>query len=372
MDAREALELRRQQIMERLSPESIQIQPGYFTVREEILRPDRVETETAYFWNHWVPRLGPSAAVLVARMRQACRRAGSAMEKDAAVTLSYGEIARFCGLSVSTVKRLLQQEEVLRFIRKEAQMRESVIGKVDAPNRYIVMMTDPLLPEDEEQLRRKLADRLLTQELLQSPASPRSHSIPESLSRPAQNEPLTRVQSGPVTPVQNELVAEVQNNPVAEARNDPAPLRKKPSIMKGRRDREPVTASVEALLPTMQNVRTSNKENVNNVSNGFPYIDTERIEEWALRLVEVAGDDKSLRFYRKAVRILLQRKAEGVLDHAIGRVKEAIREGKARKPGALLTSSLLTLAEERGIYITERGQKEAAEVRQLVRQNLLP
>jgi hypothetical protein len=117
----------------------------------------------------------------------------------------------------------------------------------------------------------------------------------------------------------------------------------------------------------MQNVRTHELKNVNNVTNGFPYIDGGEIEEWAIRMVEITGDEKSMNFYRKAARILLQRKAAGVLDHAIGIVKEAIREGKARRPAALLTSTLLTLAEERGIYITDRSRKESDQVRSLIR-----
>jgi hypothetical protein len=120
----------------------------------------------------------------------------------------------------------------------------------------------------------------------------------------------------------------------------------------------------------MQNVKEHEEQNVSNVTNGLPYIDTPLIEDWALRMVELTGDEKSVNFYRKAARILLQRKAEGILDHAVGLVKEAIREGKARRPAALLTSTLLTLAEEQGIFITDRSRGEAHQVRDLVKRSL--
>ncbi|MBW3624449.1 MAG: hypothetical protein KY468_13670 [Armatimonadetes bacterium] len=363
MDAREALELRRRQIVERLTGDQLQIQPGYPTAREEILRPDRLEAETAYFWDQWAPRLGPSATLLIVRMRQACRRAGSSHEPDASVSLSYGEIGRFCGMSASTIKRLLQQDDVRRFIRKEAQMRESAMGMVDAPNRYVVMMTDPLTPEDEDRLRDRLADRLLTRELLHAPA-------PSSPQKPVRNDLTPPVQIDPEPPVQNEHAGVVQNEPVPPGQIGPGHAAKRASLLNARNRRKPGISSPPAPKATMQNVKEHEERNVNNVTNGLPYIESPAIEDWALRLVELTGDDKSINFYRKAARILLQRKAEGILDHAVGRVKEAMREGKARRPAALLTSTLLTLAEEQGIFITDRSRQEADQVRDLIRKNL--
>jgi hypothetical protein len=376
MDAREALELRRRQILDRLTGDRLEIQPGYHTAREELLRPDRLEAETAYFWDRWAPVLGPSATILVVRMRQACRRAGAADDRESAVSLSYGEIGRFCGMSASTVKRLMQGDEVRRFIRKEAQMRESVMGMVDAPNRYVVMMTDPLTPDDEEKLRTRLADRLLTRELLRdAPASARREEMPTAR---VQNSPAKGVQKSPAPPVQNEPVGRGQNDHASPARNDPASevrsappsSPKRTSILTSRKRAERESAPVPPPNTAMQNVRTHEDSNVNNVTNGLPYIDTPIIEDWALRMVELTGDEKSVNFYRKAARILLQRKAEGVLDHAVGLVKEAIREGKARRPAALLTSTLLTLAEEQGIFITDRSRNEAHQVRDLLKRSL--
>ncbi len=439
MDAREALELRRRQILERLSPDLLEIQPGYPTAREELLRPDRMEAETAYFWDHWAPRLGASATMLVVRMRQACRRAArpdaspaarplaplatepasahpsGVARREAAVTLSYQEIGRFCGMSASTVKRLLKQEEVIRFITREAQMRESVIGMVDAPNRYIVMMTDPLTPEDEEILRDRLADRLLTQELLHAaPASharptPATHAsampastaafpapsasllLPEQVARTVQENASnldqyglpTRVQNDPEPPVQNDYATGVQNEPLSQDQIGGAQGRAPRSISALAKQPKPESTPHQSREAAMQNVKNHEERNVNNVPNapqqtktptqapgGLPFIDSDRLEEWAQRLMEVTGDEKSLNFYRKAVRILLQRNAEGVMDHAMGVVKEAIREGTVRNPGALLTSTLLKLAEERGIYITERSQREATQARDMIRRRL--
>ena len=365
MDAREALELRRRQLLDGLSADRMEIQPGYHTAREEILRPDRQESETAYFWDKWAPRLGASAVLLIVRMRQACRRAGYSNERESAVTLSYEEIGRFCGMSASTVKRLFAQDEVRRFIRKEAQMRDSTLGRVDAPNRYVVMMTDPLVPEDEALLRDRMADRLLTQELLRT-----NSGTPRPAQKAVQNGPVTPDQIAPPTPVQNEHVGRVQNDPVAQGQNGPGESARRPSLLTSRVRRKPEGSPPEPVKTAMQNVRTHEEQNVTNVTNGLPYIDSPLIEDWAMRMVDLTGDAKSINFYRKAARILLQRKAEGVLDRAVGLVKEAIREGKARRPAALLTSTLLTLAEEQGVFITDRSRQEVSQVRDMLRKNL--
>ena len=143
--------------------DTIALQEAYANLYNEIVKPDRVFVATQYFRKKWVPRLGTSLAWVIIALRQHCYWSKSTGEKRDWCLISQEELAREAGISVATLKRLLKQEYADKFIvevthryRYDPKKRKQVRKK----SRYRIRMDDPLVPEDEELLREKLAQKL--------------------------------------------------------------------------------------------------------------------------------------------------------------------------------------------------------------------
>ncbi len=171
-----------------IRPQTLRLTPQYRRLRDAILRPQLRLTESRYFWEKWKPRLGPDAAVLVMEVRDRCNRALSAAGLPAAgatsmsnplnslrldgddadqpggasgdgCTVSASELAAACGFSRVTLWRLLQREDVRRFISVEHNyVYDRRLGKKRRTvSTYHVLMEDPLVAEDEVRLEELLA-----------------------------------------------------------------------------------------------------------------------------------------------------------------------------------------------------------------------
>jgi hypothetical protein len=155
-----------------IRPQTLRLAPHYRRLRDALLRPQLRVTESRYFWERWKPRLGPDAAVLIMEVRDRCNRAmgmtalgaevglaNVGTEGDGGCTVSAAELAAACGFSRVTLWRILQREEVQRFIRVEHNyVYDRRLGKKRRTlSTYHVLMEDPLVEEDEERLQQLLA-----------------------------------------------------------------------------------------------------------------------------------------------------------------------------------------------------------------------
>ena len=163
-----------------IRPQTLRLTPHYRRLRDAILRPHLRLTESRYFWEKWKPRLGPDAAVLVMEVRDRCNRAlastglaagpnglsdpfnhhppdgevGGQPQEGDGCTVSASELAAACGFSRVTLWRLLQREDVRRFVRVEHNyVYDRRLGKKRRTvSTYHVLMEDPLVEEDEARL----------------------------------------------------------------------------------------------------------------------------------------------------------------------------------------------------------------------------
>jgi hypothetical protein len=149
--------------MFKLDDGAMRVQEAYANLYNEITQPDKVFVSTQYFRRQWVPRLGHTLAWLILALRQRCywnKRTGE--ERDWCV-VTQEELAQEIGVELRTVRRLLQAEHASKFIvemRGRYQYDNRLGKRVREDTLYRVRMDDPLVPEDEERLRQRLAAEL--------------------------------------------------------------------------------------------------------------------------------------------------------------------------------------------------------------------
>ena len=139
------------------------LQEAYANVYNQIVKPDKVFVATQYFRTRWIPLLGTSLAWLIIALRQHCYWNRQTGEKRDWCLVTQEELAQEIGVSVSTVKRLLEQEHADKFIievNKRYRYDSDLRKRVRRKSLYRIRMDDPLVPEDEQRLK-----DLLNQEL---------------------------------------------------------------------------------------------------------------------------------------------------------------------------------------------------------------
>jgi hypothetical protein len=125
--------------------------PYYSMKRDQILEPDNVVQQFRYFWDKWVPFLGPVASMLYMKLRQYCY-----------YNRLTGEVRDYCFPKQSTlgdeigvkdnktIRKALVLLEEQGLIRREVQYRydQRTMKKVRTTDIYHVAITDILTPED--------------------------------------------------------------------------------------------------------------------------------------------------------------------------------------------------------------------------------
>lgn len=125
--------------------------PYYSMKRDQILEPDNVVQQFRYFWDKWVPFLGPVASMLYMKLRQYCY-----------YNRITGEVRDYCFPKQSTlgdeigvkdnktIRKALVLLEEQGLIRREVQYRydQRTMKKVRTTDIYHVAITDILTPGD--------------------------------------------------------------------------------------------------------------------------------------------------------------------------------------------------------------------------------
>jgi len=164
--SKKGYEERKREIKDKLTDAQIEIQPFYYDLRNKIVQPKNVVVESKYFWDKWKPRLGPNLTVIIIELRRRCYYNPETGEKRDYCWPSLKTIASSCGISVSTLQRELKRPEAKLFIRIEPRyIYNEKIGRMSrTTNIYYVAMDDPLLPEDKESLKDKIAEQIIEKE----------------------------------------------------------------------------------------------------------------------------------------------------------------------------------------------------------------
>ena len=199
-----------------MRPEKLALSPVYRHLRDSITRPHLRLTESRYFWERWKPRLGPDATVLVMEVRDRCNRSLAAADgtdgSGGDCTVGATELAAACGFSRVTLWRILQREEVKRFVWVEHNYvyDQSMGKKRRTISTYHVLMEDPLVEDDEAYV----------QTLIQASAAPtiQSATLVDSVALPP-----VALSPRPRLPIETEVAA-----PTVQPATTPVPFIVKP------------------------------------------------------------------------------------------------------------------------------------------------
>jgi hypothetical protein len=137
----------------------------YGDLYNEIVRPERKYTVSHYLRTQWAPLLGPARLWFVVALRQRCFW----NHKQDWCVVDKKTLARESGLSLRTVNRIISAVDLAAtddgrdgwtgwFFSKTRRRRyHQAIGRtVNAPNRYHVLLDDPLTPAHQAALARYL------------------------------------------------------------------------------------------------------------------------------------------------------------------------------------------------------------------------
>lgn len=343
-----------------IRPQTLTLAPEYRRLRDAILRPHLRLTESRYFWERWKPLLGADATVLIMEVRDRCNRAlatstglagtglpnGSFADSDRLAggghdgspagslppatgegcTVSANELAAACGFSRVTLWRLLQREEVRRFIRVEHNyVYDRRLGKKRRTvSTYHVLMEDPLVPEDEPRLEQMI-------EAQASPPLPTVHFETQVADNsPPRFQPET-TRSGSSLKPQNVFETTLKER-LANAQNVHAET-------SSRFDHQHAPALTSTSVAARQRASVPELD----IWKKYPEL-AHHVEE-AERLL---GDQHSRGFYLTALKRLYPGHMD-IWQRALGLARE--QQNIRRSRGALFTRLLRTFADEAGVRL---------------------
>ena len=130
-----------------LESHTLQLMGVYRSIYNRLVRPDVTLPVRDYFLTRWAPRLGGDLSLLIIQLRRLCLA-----QDGQSVELSAAKLASLVGISERTLRRHLADERLIPFVQRQHQWRydPSVGHGVQAHNRYIVALDDPLTEEDEQ------------------------------------------------------------------------------------------------------------------------------------------------------------------------------------------------------------------------------
>ena len=154
----------------------VRLHPYYGEARTRLVQPDHVRVQSAYFWKHWVPLLGPDLAVLVVQLRNMCYYNPATGERRDWCFPAQATLAAAIGVkNTHTIANLLKRPYADLFVRVEERYRyDPALGKkVQTSSIYYVRMDDPLTPADAVALAQELASA--------GPAVPSAPAAPQRM-----------------------------------------------------------------------------------------------------------------------------------------------------------------------------------------------
>ena len=128
----------------------VMLQRAYGSRRAAVIQPERGMFLTLYFFNHWLPLLGHSAATIILAARSLCYWNPLTGELRNTIETEMADLASRAAVSVRTVKDVLATDLVQRyFLRYRVRRVMTPNGIRTAGIMLQVRMDDPLTPDDQ-------------------------------------------------------------------------------------------------------------------------------------------------------------------------------------------------------------------------------
>ena len=130
------------------------ILPDYEHKRDEILQPERIVAQFQYFWDHWVPLLGPGPSLVYMKLRQYTyynRQTGELREELSNAFPKQEEIARSLGMERKALMRHLKTLEQHGLLLRKGRTRFSRTHgqQVRTTDVYRLKIVDILIPQHQ-------------------------------------------------------------------------------------------------------------------------------------------------------------------------------------------------------------------------------
>ena len=357
-----------------LESHTLQLMGVYRSIYNRLVRPDVTLPVRDYFLTRWAPRLGGDLSLLIIQLRRLCLA-----QDGQSVELSAAKLASLVGISERTLRRHLTDERLTPFVQRQHQWRydPSVGHGVQAHNRYIVALDDPLTEEDE-QLAIALA-----QDTDRPPRAEELSGLPVSLGTAlsdAAAKPPTRTQrkAAAAPPPTTTAAAQPQGNHEvpATSRNTPhAPLAGHPDrqeISAGQSDHLSPAARLEQQPAKNEPVKLADtirrigfdRESI--VSRGQQATSAQQRKHGPVDLLAerpdwreqvehaegILGETGASRgFYVKVLRSLEAQDAMNIWERALGLAREQDTASIRRTRGALFNTLVHRLAAEAGVTL---------------------
>jgi hypothetical protein len=228
-------------------------------------------------------------------------------------------LAKDIGVSAKTIARELKKEIAKNFIRREARYiyNHELKKKVRTTDTFYIAMDDPLIPEDETLLKKRVAEKLFKNEKhpvkdpLKDKSSPTGQSVLQVGSPTGQSVPQVE-KSGKSGPPNGQIVPHISSDKLSEE---------------------------DVLLRNTNNVNVSKKS-----LNKQRY----QINGLVEQILDLCQDKKSTRFYTKVASII----PDQTIYRALSEVKDTALTSEVRKSkGAIFTYLIKKYAQEQGIAL---------------------
>lgn len=296
-----------------LTPEQVMVLPFYHDLENEIRQPEKVRIQSEYFWERWVPKLGPTLTCLIITLRSYCYYNKLTKEKRDWCFPEQATLAKQIGVKDrKTVMAALRHPLAHHFIRREKRYRYDPVKrkKVRATDIYHVAMDEPILPEDEPKLVVLAAERILQE------GAQKAHETQEV---PPKSKKRTQIaEEGPKSKKRTQVTS-----PKSKKRTGTSTFINTNVNV----DRSQTVENLERLSPQQLALRELIAEEI-----------AEALEDW-----------KSLGFYR----LVAERCPQDLIYRALSETKEEARMWNIRTTkGAFFTDTIKRYAREWGISLS--------------------
>lgn len=189
-----------------MSSEDITLHPAYQSAVNAVTKPTSLLI-SRYVVEKWLPDMGGDGLAILCFFRKKCYYNRETGEKRDQVKCKLSEVAQGCKISVSTVRRNLQNNEALRqfvIVQEEFEVDPKRRGLYQTENSYHVLMDDPVHPSDAERLQVAIREIMDRQEKgAEDPRERARRRHAQSSPTPSQN---------PTTPSQNDAPLQRSSN----------------------------------------------------------------------------------------------------------------------------------------------------------------
>ena len=141
------------------TPPNLMLWGTYGDRYNEIVQPERKYTISHYLRTQWAPLLGAARLWFIIALRQRCfwnnKQDWCIVDKET--------LAQEAGISVRSANRMVKEHGYVSWFLDKTRRRrysERISRTVNAPNRYNVLLDDPLTPSDQGRLRHFLTQSI--------------------------------------------------------------------------------------------------------------------------------------------------------------------------------------------------------------------